>query len=127
MKTAITAAIAAALLVTVPAGATAPATTSGHDAGAAKVYPLGAKVTKLLPALANRGIKKRLRGAGFEITGYDSECTRLSNIKLRCKYGFTHKLGDAFGTGPLCGTTTVKLVRKGKAMSVGPTPTDSCS
>lgn len=129
MRTAIPAvAVAATLLMTTTAEATAPATTSNHDAPGAQVYKLSTKKTTLTSALANKGIKIRLaKRGGFVITGYASRCTRLSKTKRRCAYAFTHKLGDAFGLGPQCGTATVTLARKGKALAVGPTPAESCS
>lgn len=127
MKTVVIAVVGGALLVAAPGSAAAPATTSSHDSDEAKVYTLDKKVAKLFPGLANRGIKTRISGEGFKITSYSSQCTRRSKVKLRCSYKFTSKLGDALGTGPSCGAATVKLVREGKALSVGPTPAESCS
>jgi len=124
MRRAITVAVAAGLLVTANAWAQ-PATTADHDSGA-QVYTLSKKVRKLFPKLANQGIRKRLEDAGFALTSYSSKCARRSKTKLRCRYRFTHRLGDAVGTGPSCGASTVKLVRQGKALSVGRTPANSC-
>ena len=119
--------LGAVLCLVVPANAAPSAGPSSHDSDQPKVYTLDGKVSKLTARLANRGIKKRLRGSGYELTSYSSKCNRRSRIKLRCRYKFTHRLGDALGTGPACGASTVKLIRQGRALSVGATPADSCS
>lgn len=126
MKAACMVAVAAALLMTSTAAATAPATTANHDKGVL-VFTLDKKVNTLKSGLANRGIRARLSKGGFKITAYDAKCTRLSKIKLRCTYAFRHKLSDALGLSPDCGTSTVKLTSSRKGLAVGPTPTQSCS
>ena len=119
---------AVAVLAVAVLAAPAPALAK-HDAKKPLVVALKKKATTLTTALANQGMKTRLsKVGGFKIKKFKSKCTKLSASSRRCTYKMQDAFGAALGTS-YCSSkrgTTVKLIRRGKALSVGPTPTKSC-
>ena len=117
-------AIALAAALAVPAAAPA-----SHDSSKPEVFPLKTKVRSLSTRVAEQGIRQRLRNHDFKARKYSGECKRLSRTRRRCTYKFQDALADVLGTGSYCSSakgTTVRLVRRGKAISVGSTATKSC-
>jgi hypothetical protein len=117
-------AVVAALALVVPGTAAA-----SHDSSKREVFPLKTKVGSLSSGLANQGIRARLKNHGYKIRRYSGKCTRLSAKRRRCTYKFQDALAQVLGTGSYCSSgkgTTVRLIRGGKAISVGSTATKSC-
>ena len=115
-----------ALVAALAAPAVAPAS---HDSSRVEVFKLKTKVKSLTSDLAEQGIRKRLARHEYKARTYSGKCKRLSRTRRRCTYKFRDALQHALGEGAYCSSkrgTTVKLVRKGKAISVGPTPTKRC-
>ena len=117
-------------LVAVGAALAVPAVApASHDSSKSEVFPLKKKARSLSTDIANQGIRARLKGHGYNIRRYSSKCKRFSRVRRRCTYKFRDALADVLGTGSYCSSakgTTVRLVRRGKAISVGSTATKTC-
>jgi hypothetical protein len=119
-------AIAIALVAALAAPAVAPAS---HGGSTPVVFKLKKRVGALTSTVAQQGIRARLARHGFKIRSYRGRCKRLSKTARRCTYKFRDRAGEVLGTGAYCSSkrgTTVRLVRRGRAMSVGGTSTRSC-
>ena len=116
--------VALAVALVVPAAAPA-----SHDSSRPEVFRLKSKVESLSSRVAHRGIRARLREHEIKVREYSGRCKRLSRTRRRCTYKFQDPLQQALGEGSYCSSrrgTTVRLVRRGKAISVGSTPTKRC-
>jgi hypothetical protein len=123
MKTYITA-VALAALLAVPAAAPA-----SHDSSKPEVFKLKRKARSLSTKIAEQGIRARLENHDWNVRKYTGKCKRLSRTRRRCTYKFQDPLQQALGTGSYCSSkkgTTVRLVRGGKAISVGAAATKNC-
>ena len=117
-------ALALAVALAVPAPAPA-----SHDSSEAELFKLRSGVDSLSSRLAHRGIRQRLANHDFEVREYSGKCKRLSRTRRRCTYRFQDPLQQALGSGSYCSSTrgtTVRLVRRGKAILVGATATRTC-
>ena len=119
-----------AIGIALVAALAAPAVASASHGGSTPiVFKLKNRVGALTSDLAHQGIRMRLGRHDWSVRRYTGRCTRLSRTARRCTYRFRDTAGQVLDTGAYCSSkrgTTVRLVRGGRAISVGATPTKTC-